>query len=216
MWCSSSYRLLRSEETVNIQVLGYNHNNITTQAIIEIDDNIPNTAKIVEMAAIRAEGKILNFNNVQVSLTVQIGDKCYTAGKASISVTRDENDVFYEVDTLLHLTNRRETFRVSAYYKVVIHRRKTNAAVDARCYDMSQGGIGLLVDKEAKYDVGDELGISIFLDKGQIIKTEGKVVRRCDSEYQELDLLGVELTEKGRTPVYNRLVITEQVKSRRG
>lgn len=216
MWCSSSCRPLRSEETVNIQVIGYNHNNITTQAVIEIDENYPNTAKIVEMDIIRSEGKILNFNNVQVGLTVQVGDKCYTASKASVGVIRDGTDVRYEVDTLLHLTNRRETFRVNAYYKVVIHRRKTNAAVDARCYDLSQGGIGLLVDKEAKYDIGDELGVSIFLDKGQIIKTEGKVVRRCDSEYQELDLLGVELTEKGKTPIYNRLVITEQVKSRRG
>lgn len=207
---------MQREVVISIQAVGYNHEGFTTQGTLEVDENEPTVAKIVHMDVIRKDKFILQFNNVQVALTVQIEDKVYTAQKASISIIRDEQDVWYEVDTLLHLTNRRETFRVSAYYKVVVHRRKTNAAVDARCYDISQGGIGLLVPKDSSYCVGDELGISIFLDKGQIIKTEGNIVRRCNSEYPELDLLGIELSEKGKTPAYSRLVMVEQVKNRRG
>lgn len=212
----SSCRKLRSEETANIHVIGFNHEGFSTQAVVEIDEDSTNIAKIIEMDAIRSDGKVLTFNGVQADIAIQVGDKCYTAGKVLININRDGQRVYYTVDTILRQTNRRDTFRVNAYYKVVIQRRKTGGAVDARCYDISQGGIGILVDKDATYDIGDEVGISIFLDKGQIIKTEGKVVRRCNSKYSELDLLGVELSEKGKTPVYNRLVITEQVKSRRG
>ena len=216
-WSTNFCRELQQSVSVKITPVANSDMSFTTQAVAEWQETDTNSITLVNVQPVRYKDRLLNFGKVLVDLSVTIDEREYVTKHMSIKLARYTNGTsLYIVDKALEVKNRREAYRVPAFYKACLHNGKSHGVADVKIYDMSVNGLGVLIDEESTLEVGTDVGVSIFISDSRTIKTEGKVVRRCKSKYPTKDIVGVELYEKGKTPAYTRFVIAEQVRQRNG
>ena len=208
---------MKRNAQVTIKIKGHDSESLQTQALVEYLENDTNWIKVIAIEPIVVHGKLVNFDGFEVFLHIDFEGRLFTSTCTTLTLIKQKGlEPVYVTGVHLKSKNRREAFRVYACYKATARKDSNGGVIECRCYDMSQSGIGLLVEKDTPCGVGESLCISLHLDDGSILKTEGTVIRRAESKYPTSDILGVRLSEKGRTLAYSKQVMAEQVKGRHG
>lgn len=199
------------------------HLELPSTAVYRLDEKSNGESVVIErINAIRIDDKILNFYDHNLSITAEIDDKKYFIKETKLQLVRNDEHVYYISGAVLKRQNQRGAFRTQANYRAVLTNRNNHAAIDVRIMDISVSGIGVLLDNDIKYEVGTPVTVGIITDKAdlnkraQVVRVDGKVVRRTESRYPSKDLLGVKLDEKGIPAAYEKLVAAEQVRFRNG